>query len=119
MAVTEEGGWFRNEVVVIDASTGQRRVLLGEPGIDFSSPRISPDGELVVAIREGHDSYDQPGDATLVLTALAAAGQAAGGPVGRDLLAGFDRRPLEVAWEREVRWIYFTADDNGRRPVFR
>ncbi len=69
--VTEEGGWLRNEVVVIDAVTGQRRTLLGEPGIDFSSPRISPDGEQVLAIREEHDSYDRPGDSTLVLTALA------------------------------------------------
>ncbi len=30
--VTEEGGWLRNEVVVIDANTGLRRTLLGEPG---------------------------------------------------------------------------------------
>ena len=117
--VTEEGGWFRNEIVVINASTGQRHTLLGEPGIDFSGPRISLDGQLVLAIRSEHDSYDQPGDATLVLTALAVAGQAAGGTVGRDLLAGFDRRPLEVAWGAGARWVYFTADDNGRRPVFR
>jgi dipeptidyl aminopeptidase/acylaminoacyl peptidase len=119
--VAEEGGQFRDEVVVIDASTGQRQTLLGEPGVDFASPRISPDGELVIAIREEHDSYDQPGDATLVLTALAATrGRAAASPVGvRDLLAGFDRRPLEAAWASDARWVYFTADDSGRRPVFR
>ena len=40
--VTEEGSQFRDEVVVIDASTGQRRSLLSEPGFDFNSPRISP-----------------------------------------------------------------------------
>ena len=117
--VTEEGGSFRDEVVLIDASTGQRHTMLGEPGFDFSSPRISPGGELVLAIREEHGSYDRPGDATLVLTSLAPAGQADGGPAGRDLLAEFDRRPLEAAWEPGARWVYFTADDNGRRPVFR
>jgi dipeptidyl aminopeptidase/acylaminoacyl peptidase len=119
--VTEEGGEFRDEVVVIDAGTGQRKTLLGEPGMDFASPRISPDGELVLAIREEHDSYDQPGDATIALTALAAtARRAAAGPVGfRDLLAGFDRRPLEAAWAADARWVYFTADDSGRRPGFR
>jgi dipeptidyl aminopeptidase/acylaminoacyl peptidase len=116
----EEGGWFRNEVLVIDTSTGHRERLLGEPGIDFGNPRISPDGELVVAIRDEHDSYERPGDSTLVLTTLAAAGQRAADPVGvRDLLAGFDRRPAEVAWAPDAQWIYFTADDNGRRPVFR
>ncbi|MGH3300907.1 MAG: prolyl oligopeptidase family serine peptidase [Streptosporangiaceae bacterium] len=112
--VTEESGQFRNEVVVIDASTGARRTLLGEPGIDFSSPRISPDGELVLMVRDEHDSYDKPGDATLVVAALAGAAAAA-----RDLLAGFDRRPLEVVWAPDARCVYFTADDNGRRPVFR
>ena len=117
--LTEEGGWFRNEVVVIDARTGERRTLLGEPGTDFSSPRISPGGELVLAIREDHDSYESPGDQTLVLTALAPGGQAAGGLAGRDLLARFDRRPLEVAWAPDGRSVYFTADDNGRCPVFR
>ncbi|HUB39349.1 MAG TPA: S9 family peptidase [Streptosporangiaceae bacterium] len=118
--VTEEGGQFRDEVVVIDAGTGQRRTLLGEPGFDFSSPRISPDGELVLAIRTEHDSYEQPGDVTLVVTALGTVGEAAASPAGaRDLLAGFDRRPLEAAWAPDARWIYFTADDNGRRPVFR
>ena len=118
--VMEEGGQFRNEVVVIDASTRQRHILLGEPGFDFASPRISPDGALVLAIREEHDSYDQPGDVTMVVTALAATGQAAASPASiRDLLAGFDRRPAEAAWAPDARSVYFTADDNGRRPVFR
>ena len=116
--ISEEGGQFRDEVVVIDASTGQRQTLFGEPGMDFASPRISPDGTLVLAIRAEHDSYDQPGDATLVAAALAA--PAAASPVSiRDLLPGFDRRPLEAAWAPDARSVYFTADDNGRRPVFR
>jgi dipeptidyl aminopeptidase/acylaminoacyl peptidase len=116
----EDDGWFRNEVVVIDTATGQRRTLLSEPGVDFSSPRISPDGSKVLAIREQHDSYDGPGDATLVLATLAADGDAAAGPAGyRDLLAGFDRRPGEAIWAPDAGSVYFTADENGRRPVFR
>jgi dipeptidyl aminopeptidase/acylaminoacyl peptidase len=119
--VTEDAGQFRDELVVIDSRTQLRHTLLGEPGIDFTSPRISPDGELVLAVREEHDNYDQPGDATLVVTSLAAAaGQAAASQATvRDLLGGFDRRPAEAAWARDGRSVYFTADDNGRRPVFR
>ncbi len=115
--VTEAGGQFRNEVVVIDAATGQRETLLGAPGLDFSSPRISPDGELVAVVRAEHDSYDRPGDATLVVTALDP--HAASGQETRDLLGGFDRRPLEITWARDARSVFFTADDDGRRPVFR
>ncbi|MGB6454196.1 MAG: S9 family peptidase [Streptosporangiaceae bacterium] len=111
--VTEEAGEFRNEVVVIDVASGQRRTLLGEPGLDVERPQISPDGQWVLAFRDEHDSYDRPGDATLIVTALA------GGPAARDLLAGFDRRPAEAAWAPDGRSIYFTADHNGRRPIFR
>jgi dipeptidyl aminopeptidase/acylaminoacyl peptidase len=113
---TEDDGWFRNEVVVIDTATGQPRTLLSEPGLDFEDPRISPDGQLVLALRSEHDSYDRPGDATLVVTAFAA--DSTGGPAARDLLAGFDRRPAEVAWAPDRRSAFFTADDNGRRPIF-
>jgi dipeptidyl aminopeptidase/acylaminoacyl peptidase len=111
--VTEEAGQFRNEVVVIDVGTGERRTLLGGPAVDFSSPRVSPDGQLVLAMRHEHDSYDKPGDGTLVLIALADAGAAT-----RDLLTGFDRQPAEAVWAPDARSTYFTADDNGRRPVF-
>jgi len=38
---------------------------------------------------------------------------------GTDLLTGLDRRPLEAAWAPDSGSVYFTADDQGRRPVFR
>jgi dipeptidyl aminopeptidase/acylaminoacyl peptidase len=118
--LTEEAGEFRDEIVIIDTSTAERRVLLSEPGADFGGARISPDGELVLVNRYRHDSYDEPGDVTLVVAGLPSGGLPAGGPVAyRDLLAGFDRWPAETAWSADGRWIYFTADDNGRRPVYR
>jgi len=112
--VPEDSGDLRSDLVVIDIATAGRRVLLSEPGHDFGEPAISPDGELVVAVRSQHDSYDRPGDATLVLAA--AASEDAGS--GRDLLPGFDRQPLTACWAADGRSVYFTADDNGRRPIF-
>jgi dipeptidyl aminopeptidase/acylaminoacyl peptidase len=41
------------------------------------------------------------------------------GGTGRDLLAGFDRRPAELAWAPDSAAVYFAADDQGRRPVYR
>jgi dipeptidyl aminopeptidase/acylaminoacyl peptidase len=112
-AAWDERGELTDEVDVIDLATGARRALLSEPGYDFSGPRVSADGRLVACFRESHDSYDKPGDVTLVIAALDGAIEP------RDLLDGFDRRPAEVAWDPHSAAVYFTADDLGRRPVFR
>jgi dipeptidyl aminopeptidase/acylaminoacyl peptidase len=93
-------------------------VLLSAPDADFEQPRVSPDGQLVLAVRSEHDTYDRPGDVTLVTVPLAP-GPAGGPPDCRDLLAGFDRRPADAAWAPDSSAVYFTADDQGRRPVFR
>jgi dipeptidyl aminopeptidase/acylaminoacyl peptidase len=110
--VPEPGGEIRSQVVVIDIATGTRRILLSGPGEDFSQPRISPDGQLVAAVRGTHETYDEPADETLVLVPLA-------GGEPRDLLAGFDRHPGGAAWAPDGRSIFFSADHEGRKPVFR
>jgi dipeptidyl aminopeptidase/acylaminoacyl peptidase len=117
-AVTQDAVGTVEEVAVITVATGQRRTLLAAPGHDFTGPRVSPDGRLVAAVRDTHDTYDEPGDVTLVVVPLdAAAGSGDAAP--RDLLAGLDRRPLETAWAANSGSVYFTADDHGRRPLFR
>jgi dipeptidyl aminopeptidase/acylaminoacyl peptidase len=112
-SVWDDAGNQRDEIDVIDTATGQRRALLAAPGYDFGGPRIAPDGRLVACRRSEHDSYAAPGDVTLVVVPLD--GEAA----VRDLLTGFDRRPQEIAWAPDSGAVYFTADDRGRRPVYR
>jgi dipeptidyl aminopeptidase/acylaminoacyl peptidase len=116
-AVTGWSAWdasgdLRVETAVIDTATGQRRTLLAAPGMDYEEPHISPDGRLVVCTATTHDSYDGPGDSTLVVVPLDG-----GNPA--DLLGGLDRRPVEAAWAPGSQAVYFTADDHGRCPVFR
>ncbi len=112
-SVWDDAGNQRDEIDVIDTATAQRRTLLAAPGHDFSGPRIAPDGRLVACRRSEHDSYAAPGDVTLVVVPLD--GEAA----ARDLLTGFDRHPQEIAWAPDSGAVYFTADDRGRRPVYR
>jgi len=112
--VPEPAGGLRAELVVIDLETSERRTLLGAPGTDYSDPAISPDGRLVVAISGEHDTYDRPGDVTIVSVPLD--GDRDG--IARDLIPGFDRQPLSAAWAPDSQSVYFTADDNGRRPIF-
>jgi dipeptidyl aminopeptidase/acylaminoacyl peptidase len=110
--VLDPGGDSHTEVVVIDVATGARRTLLSADGFDYFAPAVSPDGLLVVAARERHETYDAPADVTLVLTSLE-------GGQERDLLAGFDRFPASAVWAPDSSAVYITADDQGRKPVFR
>jgi dipeptidyl aminopeptidase/acylaminoacyl peptidase len=114
-SVFEPDGEARDEVVVIDVVTGDRRTLLGAPGVSFDAPRISPDGRLVLATRAEHNNYQRPGDMTLVVAALD--GSDSGSPA--DLLASFDRFPKGAVWAPDSGSVYFAADDHGRSPVFR
>ena len=104
------------ELAVIDVATAGRRNLLSDPGYDFENPALSPDGRHVACLRLAHHTPRRPGDVTVVLVQLTGPG---GPGEARDLLPGFDRRPAELAWAPDSRSVYFTADDQGRRPVFR
>jgi dipeptidyl aminopeptidase/acylaminoacyl peptidase len=110
-------GQSHSELVTIDVATGKRRVLLSAPEFNFSGPRVSPDGRLVVCLRETRTTAERPLDLTLVL--LACDGADASGESGRDLLPDLDRWPHEPTWSPDSREVYFAADNDGRRPVFR
>jgi dipeptidyl aminopeptidase/acylaminoacyl peptidase len=90
-AVGEDAGERRDDLVVIDCATGERSTLLSVPGFDFRDPHISPDGRWVLCTRETHETYEYPGDVTLVITPSPAAldgpegsGAAHGVPGGLD-----------------------------------
>jgi dipeptidyl aminopeptidase/acylaminoacyl peptidase len=108
-----EGEHYRSDLVAIEVATGTRKTLLTGPEADFDSPAFAPDGQRLVCARTDHDTPDGPGGYTLVLVDLAS------GAEPRDLLPGFDRRPVSPVWDPAGRAVYFVADDHGRRPAFR
>jgi dipeptidyl aminopeptidase/acylaminoacyl peptidase len=124
-AITPDGttvvtGWWlpagrggrRSELVAIDTTTGERRVLAAADGSDFHSPVVAPDGRSVLCTRELHATYEEPPDETLWCVPL-------DGGEGHDLMPGADRWPSHPAWSPDGRTVYFAANERGRSPVFR
>ena len=98
---------------LIDLPTGKRTVLLTDPDLDYASPAFSPDGLHLACLCASHFTREEPHDETLVLVDTDGSGEA------RDLTGGLDRWPGSPVWDPAGRWVYFTADDTGRHPVFR
>ncbi len=101
----DPAGQSHAELVAIDVASGKRQVLLSAPEYNFESPRVSPDGRLVVCLRETQSTAELPPDVTLVLLAVngaGAAGEAGPRPAARPgpvagrghLVARFGRRVL-------------------------
>jgi dipeptidyl aminopeptidase/acylaminoacyl peptidase len=109
----QDGVQSNRELVLVDPSSGTRRVLLADPDIDYGSPAFSPDGRFVACVRETHLTEDVPPDVSLVVIPVGEPEQA------RDLTPDLDRWPESPEWDPSGRAVFFTADDGGRRPVFR
>ena len=99
------------DLVAVDVSTGERRTLASEDAW-FESPKISPDGRWVVAVRESKATMDKAPDVTLWLFDLRS-GQ------GRDLTPTLDLWPTSPVWSPDSEAVFFLADCQGRTPPYR
>ena len=110
--VAESAGSQRATLVAVDVATGERRTLADDPGLEFDTPRVSPDGTRVAVSVRRRSTADEPGDAWLAVVPLA------GGPV-RDLTGGWDRWPHSARWTPDGTALVVAADDGGRAPLWR
>jgi dipeptidyl aminopeptidase/acylaminoacyl peptidase len=99
-------------VQLVALGGGRRRVLAGDERHNYGSPAVSPDGRWVVARCEILGTPEIATRATLSLVAL-------DGGATRDLLPDFDAWPSAPAWSPDSAAVYFTADERGRRPIYR
>ena len=104
-------GGYRPGLAVIDVASAARRMLVDDPSAEYHSPRISPDGTRVVAIRERLSTPTEPIDLTLVIVSVA------DGTVRE--VATWDRWPDAPRWTSDGSALIVVADDDGRAPLFR
>ena len=109
--VTAEGAAQRSELAAIDLATGRRRTLLAREGTDFVAPVVAPDGRVIICTAQVQGTIDQEPYTRLWLVPLDQTPP-------RELLPGLDLWPEHPAWSPDSARIYFSADQNGRGPVF-
>ena len=107
-----EGRGSRHRIVSIDVATGTHTVLRDEPGVDHSTPAISPDGASLAYLRAVKPTPEGPTD-----TEVWVGGIAGGTP--RRLAEGWDRWPSSLEFAADGASLIATADHDGRGPVFR
>ncbi|GAA4679890.1 S9 family peptidase [Pseudonocardia yuanmonensis] len=114
--VSDGHGASRATVVAFDTTTGERRTLLDDPGHDFGTPRVSPDGRTVAAIRTRRSTPERAPRQTLVLVPLAGDGTDGG---ARGPADDWDRWPTALTWTPDSSALIVTADEQGCGPLFR
>ncbi len=111
--VAEPRGSHRTALVAVDTTTGDRRTLVDDGSSEVTSPRVSPDGTRVAAVQETRSTPTEPDDVRLVVLSLDGSDE----PV--EVAPGWDRWVTEHRWSPDGSALLVTADDAGRRPVFR
>jgi dipeptidyl aminopeptidase/acylaminoacyl peptidase len=100
------------ELALIDVKTGERRVLVHDPRYNYESAKFSPDGRRVAAVRATHHTRERARDVTLVLLDIETGAET-------ELTPDLDRWPAGPLWSADGEQVYFTADEDGRHPIFR
>ena len=103
------GGSVRTGVVLVDVAGGGRTVLAGDPDLDSSGPRISPDGSRVAVLTEWDGTYEEPWSWQLRIVPVDG-GPAVVAEVG-------DLQPGEWVWSADGGTLYVAGDLHGRGAV--
>ncbi|HET7350317.1 MAG TPA: alpha/beta fold hydrolase [Marmoricola sp.] len=108
-----ERGGVREALALIDVATGDRRILLDEPEVEYTGPRFSPDGRTLAVVRSVRSTPTDPGDQRIVVVPVE-------GGEPRDLSGDWDHWPAgELEWTPDGDALVLVADEDGRCPVFR
>lgn len=100
---------LEGEIYIANKDGSGLRKLLGDSGINYSSPRISASGKWLAFQYSGTSFVNIPVLAIMPLT----------GTVKDKTDIPFDRSKGNITWSDDEKYIYFSAQSNGGQPVYR
>jgi len=100
---------LENEIFIVNADGSNFKKLLGDEGINYNSPRLSPSGKWL-AFQYGITSFVSV--PTLAIMSL-------NGSAKDKIDIPFDRNKGNMVWSNDEKFIYFSAQSNGGQPIYR
>lgn len=100
---------LEGEIYIANADGSNLRKLLGEPGKNYNSPRISPSGKWLAFQYSTTSFVTVPTLAVMSMT----------GTQKTVFDIPFDRSKNNITWSDDEKYIYFSAQSNGGQPVYR
>ena len=100
---------LESEIFIVNTDGSNFRKLLGEEGITYNSPKVSPSGKWL-SFQYGNTSFiSVPSLAVMPLN----------GSAKDAVIIPFDRNKSSITWSRDEKYIYFISQSNGGAPLYR
>jgi dipeptidyl aminopeptidase/acylaminoacyl peptidase len=100
---------LESEIFITNPDGTNFRKLLGEEGISYNSPKVSPSGKWL-AFQYGNTSF---------ISVPALAIMPLNGAAKDAVTIPFDRNKNNLVWSKDEKYIYFTSQSNGGAPIYR
>ena len=97
------------DLFLVPVAGGEIRKITSQPGFD-GQPTYSPDGKYIAY--HAQLTAEDESDRWRVMLYTRATGKI------ENLTEGFDRSANELAWSRDSKTIYFTAENETRMPIY-
>jgi dipeptidyl aminopeptidase/acylaminoacyl peptidase len=100
---------LENGIFMVNTDGTNFRKILGEEGMNYNSPRLSPSGKWL-AFQYGITSF---------VSVPALAVMPVNGSAKEKVDIPFDRNKGNIVWSNDEKYIYFSAQSNGGQPIYR